>query len=575
MAFYQLHQKTEQVEFVPSIRYNPYSCPDYNEHQDLAGRIDPLLQYSAPCSDQQSNLFGTSGMQRFLQEPQSTFFHAQHNDPMQSTHYTGVYPDMGSCFYHNLQMRHESPIPRQQPSTTGGPRSPPLTDNDAYVDSTQGPSTPPDAAVLSPGIISWDAQSPSVLNGLSNIPEVCINPSAIQPSQDLPDTREGEELGAFALDSIINLDDITPTSIYRDGSASPISPTKAPDCELEPQDEINNSYPEPQDMDVDIEVESEIAVDTRSNIADDDDEYKPNCRPKASRAAKGNSRRGRPKRSSFGTRANRTKVTKPHPPFSTATARRLLSISSGSNTICPHCEQTFTDNVLLQKHINALHKRPFTCVFRFAGCDKVFANKNEWKRHVSAQHLNPYYWLCTTGACGHSPNHGKGGSNTPTHCRIFRRKDLFTQHIRRMHAPPNVAKAEKKDKNLPADWMVEEKKLQAAAFRQRCKLPNHMRCPAKGCETSFDNGSKTWDDRMEHVAVHLERAANNEEPAVVFGGFNDNALTEWASQSSVRVIVSTPKGWKTCQPLKAARTELSKVANLDQGLDKDAGEGCC
>lgn len=145
-----------------------------------------------------------------------------------------------------------------------------------------------------------------------------------------------------------------------------------------------------------------------------------------------------------------------------------------------------------------------------------------------------------------------------------------------MHAPEEVAKADKKNKTFPPGWLAQEKKLQEEAFRQRCKLPDYMHCPAKGCTKVFNNGHKTWDDRMEHVAVHLERAAKNEEPHVVFGGTNDEALTEWASHPNVRVIVSTSGGWETCQPLKAAKTELSRLTSVhDEGLDEDAeGEEC-
>jgi hypothetical protein len=145
-----------------------------------------------------------------------------------------------------------------------------------------------------------------------------------------------------------------------------------------------------------------------------------------------------------------------------------------------------------------------------------------------------------------------------------------------MHAPPEVAQADKKDKTFPLDWIVQEKELQDKAFRQRCTLPVFMRCPAKGCMTVFDNGPRTWDNRMEHVAIHLERAANNEEPQVVFGGENDEALTQWASQPDVRVIAATATGWATCQPLKAARIEISKLSGpSDEGLDEDAeGEEC-
>jgi hypothetical protein len=39
--------------------------------------------------------------------------------------------------------------------------------------------------------------------------------------------------------------------------------------------------------------------------------------------------------------------------------------------------------------------------------------------------------------------------------------------------------------------------------------------------------------------------------------------------------MSTNKGWEACQPLKAAKTEISRLSSLDEVLDEDAeGEEC-
>ncbi|KAF4972898.1 hypothetical protein FSARC_641 [Fusarium sarcochroum] len=578
MAFHPYH-RDDRVAYTTNNRYLSYVDPDYIKHQNLTDRIDPLLQYNTPCGQQQqSNLAGTSGMQRFLQEPHNVLFSAPHNAFRPNPQCAGIYPDMVSSFHPHSHFRHDSPMSYQQSSATSGPQSPPLTDNDAYVDSTQGPSTPSDAAILSPHIVSWDSQPPGdSLYGLSGAPQGCVNPAAIQPSQDLPDISGGEELSSFTLDSVVDLDSITPTSLCHTDGSSPVLSTALSSSGSEPQENPTGSYPELDDMDVDVKIEDEDAVDAVPSTAEDDDdgEYKPNGRTRSSRAVKSTVRRNRPRRTSSGTHVNKTKVTKPNPSSRAATNRRLLSSTSGGSMTCTHCDLLFTDSVLLQKHINSIHKRPFICVFHFAGCTKIFANKNEWKRHVWAQHLNLNFWICTTGVCGHSPSHSRVVSNTPTYCRVFRRKDLFTQHIRRMHATQEAVRADKKDRNFPAEWVAQEKELQEAALRQRCNLPVYMRCPAKECGTVFDNGFKTWDTRMEHVAVHLERAANNEEPPVVFGGANDEALTEWASDPSVRVIASTGEGWEVCQPLKAARTELSKISSIDGGVDEDAeGEEC-
>ncbi|RKK87521.1 hypothetical protein BFJ68_g1736 [Fusarium oxysporum] len=510
-------------------------------------------------------------MQRYLQEPQSSYFIASSNIDTPGTRCTGIYPDMSCPPHQSSQVRQGSPMSYQPSSAASGPQSPNWTDNDAHV-STLGPYTPSDVAVLSPNIVGSGSLSPSVsLYGLSSVPQGCVNPAVIEPSQTVSGIKEEQEINAFTLDMNADFDGATPNSIYQGDSSSSPSTFDPSSSELYPQADTKAAYPDPDNMDLDVNFENEAET---IDGDDGDDEYRPNCRTKSSRNAKGGNRRGRTRRLSSTTNASRGKVTKSRTVTHGITARKLLS--SCESILCLHCQKVFNDDVSLQKHINAMHTRPFICVFHFAGCNHAFANKNEWKRHVSAQHLNLHYWLCTTGACGYSSTPLKCVLGTATHCKVFKRKDLYTQHIRRMHAPEEVAKADKKNKTFPPDWLAQEKKLQEEAFRQRCKLPDYMHCPAKGCTKVFNNGHKTWDDRMEHVAVHLERAAKNEEPHVVFGGTNDEALTEWASHPNVRVIVSTSGGWETCQPLKAAKTELSRLTSVhDEGLDEDAeGEEC-
>ncbi|GKT99819.1 c2h2 finger protein [Fusarium langsethiae] len=572
MDFHHYYEETDGAGYTPNVRYLSQHQSDDTKYQDLADRIDPLLQYHTPCP---GSLDGTSGMQRYLQEPSISFFATPHQLPVQNAYYNGIYPYTSSSLRHDSYFRHGSPVSYQYSSAASGPRSPPLTDNDGYVDSTQDPSTPSDTAVLSPHIASFGSPSPSdSLYGVSGVSQY-VNPAVIQPTQPLHNNHMEEEMSEFALDLNMGFGGTVSTPICpTNGSINGFS-APSPDFAVEFEHHVRVSYSEIEGMGVNIKVEDETTADTSSTVADDD-ERKPSRRAKPSRTSRARTRRGRTTRLSPDKFAT-TSVTKPQRSPRASTNRSLLSTSSGRSATCIHCSLTFSDMVLLQKHITALHNRPFICVFHFAGCTQVFANKNEWKRHVSAQHLNLNYWLCTSGSCGkNSPSISKGASDNPTHCRVFRRKDLYTQHIRRMHAPPEVAQADKKDKTFPLDWIVQEKELQDKALRQRCTLPTFMRCPAEGCMTVFDNGPRTWDNRMEHVAIHLERAANNEEPPVVFGGENDEALTQWASQPDVRVIAATATGWATCQPLKTARIEISKLSGpSDEGLDEDAeGEEC-
>ncbi|KAH9212010.1 hypothetical protein DL95DRAFT_305056, partial [Leptodontidium sp. 2 PMI_412] len=74
----------------------------------------------------------------------------------------------------------------------------------------------------------------------------------------------------------------------------------------------------------------------------------------------------------------------------------------------------FKDLSSLCKHITAAYTRPFPCIFTFAGCNKAFGSKNEWKRHIVNEYFRLTYYRCS--AC---PQIGVGD-------KTFSRKDLFT-----------------------------------------------------------------------------------------------------------------------------------------------------
>ncbi|KAI0123242.1 hypothetical protein BJ170DRAFT_555290, partial [Xylariales sp. AK1849] len=196
---------------------------------------------------------------------------------------------------------------------------------------------------------------------------------------------------------------------------------------------------------------------------------------------------------------------------------------------CTAClDATFKDEVGLQRHVKRQHTRSFVCVFHFAGCDSTFASKNEWKRHVLSQHLMLNYWLCQQDACSKLSN---GPSSELPSGALFNRKDLYTQHLRRMHLPPAFRKEVKAKKVVP-EWEDRVRMSQEDAHRLRCELPNYMRCPAIGCVAHF-SGTNSWDERMEHVAKHLEKAASGLEPSLQFGGENDSTLMIWCLRNGI------------------------------------------
>ncbi|CAI4215089.1 unnamed protein product [Parascedosporium putredinis] len=189
--------------------------------------------------------------------------------------------------------------------------------------------------------------------------------------------------------------------------------------------------------------------------------------------------------------------------------------------------------------------------------------KNEWKRHVLSQHLILDYWLCTDPACVRSRPDTKG--------TIFNRKDLYTQHVRRMHVPEHFKDSVNSKSPDPA-WEARLREMQMGARQTRCPLPEYMQCPAENCHAEF-KGTSAWDDRMEHVARHLDKP---HEPRVVFGGTQDDTLTNWAASPKVNIVRQVgPAKWELVVPLKTTAKELVAARKGNSSMrshdsDKDA-----
>ncbi|KAH8177822.1 hypothetical protein LIA77_02904 [Sarocladium implicatum] len=186
-------------------------------------------------------------------------------------------------------------------------------------------------------------------------------------------------------------------------------------------------------------------------------------------------------------------------------------------TRCNHCTHApFKDHTALRKHILAAHTRPFPCAFSFAGCNSTFGSKNEWKRHIASQHLCLTYYRCSS--CSKSTADGKGNE--------FNRKDLFTQHLRRMHAPHDIRRAlQKGEAKSEAEWDARVRELQQSCLVTRRRPPQHSACPKEGCGMTFD-GPSAWDDWTEHVGRHMEKGE-----AQRLGV--DELLTKWALEEGV------------------------------------------
>ncbi|KLU86669.1 hypothetical protein MAPG_05681 [Magnaporthiopsis poae ATCC 64411] len=182
-------------------------------------------------------------------------------------------------------------------------------------------------------------------------------------------------------------------------------------------------------------------------------------------------------------------------------------------TMCTHAP--FKDSSSLRKHIAAAHTRPFPCAFSFAGCTSTFGSKNEWKRHISSQHLCLQYYRCSS--CPLSAIEGKGNE--------FNRKDLFTQHLRRMHAPFAIKKAIKSDGKLQVEWENHVKDMQQSCLVTRRKPPQRSACPKPGCQTVFE-GPTSWDEWTEHVGRHMEKGEGQRIGV-------DRLLAKWALEEGI------------------------------------------
>ncbi|KAM0458976.1 hypothetical protein ACHAO4_002365 [Trichoderma viride] len=243
---------------------------------------------------------------------------------------------------------------------------------------------------------------------------------------------------------------------------------------------------------------------------------------------------------------------------------RRRKVYSANKKFCHKCKKHFPSRALLEEHTGKIHPRPYICVFHYAGCTAKFDAKNEWKRHVSTKHLGLKYWVCIEGKCADERQSSfQQRAGLVPNGNIFNRKDLYTQHIRRMHS--NIAgqsTTDYKGADARSDFMV--KRMQEDALRIRCRLPTWMPCPVKSCDKSFKGGN-AWDERMEHVAQqHFESAANGKEPPVEFGGLHDYVLTEWAQRSEIRIVKQTDMGWELCDPLKGD-TEYRMATATSEG----------
>ncbi|EXJ56756.1 hypothetical protein A1O7_07100 [Cladophialophora yegresii CBS 114405] len=294
------------------------------------------------------------------------------------------------------------------------------------------------------------------------------------------------------------------------------------------------------------EEEDSIAVES-----DNDSEFNPKAKPlrSSSTLRRHSLREPRRPRAIIDPKAHITKPSRAREAFHIGNAR------AKSKKKPPVTKKTDSDS------------KSFPCAFHHFGCCATFANKNEWKRHVSSQHLQLGYYRCDMDACA---DHQKGFND-------FNRKDLFTQHCRRMHAPwsgirrgeDGVSKREKDSFERQLDI------IRARCWVDRRKAPHKTKCGFCGQQFVDGKGSKGWDERMEHVGRHFERdGAKSEDEAM------DDGLKQWAVNEGL-VFEGKKKGefWLlgfepagTGRGVKGQRRSKRFVMEEEAGVNEEASK---
>ncbi|KAH8785063.1 hypothetical protein F5883DRAFT_402071 [Diaporthe sp. PMI_573] len=459
--------------------------------------------------------------------------------------------------------RQGSPFSSNEPSSCSGGQSP---HTELYTDNT--PSTPSDAMLFTPfASARHGPYEPECRLPLFGIGEVSGEADQFVTMGDC-NSAEGSKTGWE--DSGQAIDFETPQRSFTCNTSTVTKDEIFIPEHVVPAGKPASAYPSPSIGASEDDLE-EIDVAASQSEDDEDDDYHPDRKHVGSAAPRSNKlKRGAAKKPLDKPAPKRARTASSVQPL------KILPPQSGrtqGSYLCPECSHLFKDECTLQSHVKKQHTRPFICVFRFAGCDSTFASKNEWKRHVMSQHLLLYYWLCDIDVCAHNKNdpaapHSHNSkrnksrrAENATGCEligpplpdgaIFNRKDLYTQHLRRMHTPAHIKKTG--SAKSPADWDDTIKALQSNALRERCQLPEHMECPAPRCNQTF-NGVDAWDQRMEHVARHLEKAATGAEEPVVFGGPSDPSLMRWVARPDVAVarLVADTGEWVLNNPLRPA-----------------------
>ncbi|KAJ2977208.1 hypothetical protein NUW58_g7882 [Xylaria curta] len=414
--------------------------------------------------------------------------------------------------------RPGSPSYTNSSSTCSSTLSPPRETDYCQV---RSPPTPSDAPLLSP-YESWSSH-PQVYQ-FTGLADGCVNLGDVNPMQDLPISYYDDDVRPFGFPartcSMSSDDSNTSHTVWNEDEVS----QHARGLSADPTD-IKEEICIPDTVErghTFLTNDTELLGNPGSPYLktepteDEEDENKcsqykkpKNGSPKSIRATKSQKRRSTSQSSSD---AKRPK-TAIEGPLVVRTGNKPPIQGTKGQFPCPDClKVSFKDRTGLENHIKKQHTRPFTCIFEFAGCRSTFASKNEWKRHCASQHIVLQYWVCQQDGCAqvsnrpNIPKKSSGATRKRADCTrypiafasplpngtIFNRKDLYTQHLRRMHVPAHLKNKVKSKAHVP-EWEEQQRVHQDEAVRIRCQLPTHMSCPAPSCNMQFD-GTNAWDE---------------------------------------------------------------------------------
>lgn len=197
-------------------------------------------------------------------------------------------------------------------------------------------------------------------------------------------------------------------------------------------------------------------------------------------------------------------------------------------------------------------QRPFPCPLAGYGCQSNFVSKNEWKRHVSTQHIKLGFWRCDLCPTTVDPH-----DDQTVYHNDFNRKDLFTQHLRRMHSAPTHAR-NKAEYPVNEDNLIEHQKRCYQVLRE---TPPQSACLF--CDKRFI-GPTSWEERMEHVGRHLEKDRKTVSLDVTTWN-EDKELEQWLLEEGL-IAHDRNGGWKIGDG-KPRRDSI-----LDGGEDSDVDD---